>query len=196
MDSGWPLQHNTIISHYAQPRVHVCTQCVCACVRACVLQFESLSCTKSTYTHARIYTCVHTHADTHAHTHTHKNAICLKAVTTSWQVVVITWPRGRWLIYHMRAEAPEGVKLAKRTRAHVIPGLLQFKLLCWIMPKWMRPTFLWISTNAFLFGKKQAKCISVRHQKRSVCEQRCFPERAQTENCYLQHGLGAEVHLA
>ena len=63
-------------------------------------------------------------------------------------VLVITWPRGR--------EAPEGDKLAKRPRGHVITGLLQFELfLCRIITERTRPTFLWISANAFLFGKSR-----------------------------------------
>ena len=45
------------------------------------------------------------------------------------QVLVITWPRGRWLIITRGSEAPEGVKLAKRPRGYMITGLLQFELL-------------------------------------------------------------------
>ena len=50
----------------------------------------------------------------------------------------------------------EGDKLAKRPRGHVITGLLQFELLlCRIIIERTIPTFLWISANAFLFGKNK-----------------------------------------
>ena len=70
--------------------------------------------------------------------------------------------------YHMATRAlanlsPEGDKLDKRPRGHVITGLLQFKLLCRIIIERTRPTFLWISANAFLFGRNRrnakARCI-------------------------------------
>ena len=63
--------------------------------------------------------------------------------------------------YHMATRAlanlsHKGDKLAKRLRGHVITGLLQFKiLLCRITTEWTRPTFLWISTNDFLFGNNR-----------------------------------------
>ena len=90
-------------------------------------------------------------------------------------------------------EAPEGDKIAKHPWGNMITGLLQFEiLLCWIITEWTRPTFLWISANAFLYGKKQVKCESVRHQKWPLREQWCFPDRVRAENISLQHGLGAE----
>ena len=73
-------------------------------------------------------------------------------------VLVITWPRRRWLIYHTL----EG---AKRPRCHVITGLLQFEiLLCRIITERTRPSFLWISANAFLFGKtrRNAKACGIK----------------------------------
>ena len=48
-------------------------------------------------------------------------------VEGSVHVIVITWPRGRWLIYHPRRFAPEGDKSVKRPRGHVITSLLQFE---------------------------------------------------------------------
>ena len=44
----------------------------------------------------------------------------------------------------------------------MITGLLQFELL--LITKRMRPTFLWISANAFLFGKnrRNAKACSIK----------------------------------
>ena len=48
---------------------------------------------------------------------------------------------------------PEGNKLAKRPRSHVITGLLQFELLCRIIIERTIPMFLWILVNVFLFGK-------------------------------------------
>ena len=56
---------------------------------------------------------------------------------------------------------PEGDKLAKRPRGHVITGLLQFELLlCRIIIERTIPTFLWISANAFLFEKNRRKAKS------------------------------------
>ena len=51
------------------------------------------------------------------------------------------------------------------TRGHVITGLLKFGLLlCRIITEQTRPTFLWISENAFLFGKNRqnAKACSIK----------------------------------
>ena len=55
--------------------------------------------------------------------------------------------------------------VAKRPRGHVITGLLQFELfLCQIITERTRPTFLWISANAFLFGKnsRNAKACGIK----------------------------------
>ena len=63
--------------------------------------------------------------------------------------------------YHMATRAlanlsHEGDKLANCPRGHVISGLLQFELLlCRIIIERTIPTFLWISANAFLFGKNR-----------------------------------------
>ena len=47
-------------------------------------------------------------------------------------------------------------KLAKRLSGHVITGLFQFKLLlCQTMTKRTRLSFLWISSNSFLYGENR-----------------------------------------
>ena len=66
---------------------------------------------------------------------------------------------------HEGVKRAEGDKLAKRPRGHVITGLLQFELLlCRIITEQTRPTFLWISANAFLFGKnrRNAKACGIK----------------------------------
>ena len=60
----FPAQHNN------KPLCTTKSTCVhkmCVCMWACMLQFESLSCTESTYMHSRIYACAHTHAHTHTY---------------------------------------------------------------------------------------------------------------------------------
>ena len=55
---------------------------------------------------------------------------------------------------------------------YVMTGLLQFELvLCRIITERTRPTFLWMSANAFLFGKnmQNAKASGIKSDL-SVCD--------------------------
>ena len=62
--------------------------------------------------------------------------------------------------YHIATRAlanlsPSCDKLAKCPRGQVMTGLLQFELLCRIITERRRPTFHWISANAFFSGKNR-----------------------------------------
>ena len=82
--------------------------------------------------------------------------------------------------------------LAKCPRGHVITGLLQFEfLLCRIITERTRPTFLWLSANAFLFGKnwRNSKACGI---KSDLFVNNDFFQTGYELKTFSQHALGAE----
>ena len=93
---------------------------------------------------------------------------------------------------------PEGDKLAKHPRGHVITGLLQFELfLCRVITERTRLTFLWIPANAFLFGKnrRNAKACSIKSDL-SVNNDVIQTDRVRAENVFHSTDWALKVHLA
>ena len=99
--------------------------------------------------------------------------------------------------YHMATRAlanssHEGDILAKRPRGHVISCLLQFESFSVESLPNERDWRFYGCQQTVSLWKEQAKCESVRHQKRPLHEQWCFPDRVWVENISSQHGLDAE----